>query len=335
MIRFAIVSFAHMHAHSYVRVLKELEREGIASLKAIYDDDIDRLRITSEIYRPEKIYKDIYSLAEDRDIEAVIIASENVKHREHAIPMIRSGKHVLVEKPIATRYRDGYEMVEEARRHGVKLQVAFVMRYHDASIEVKRGISDIGKIFSITAANRGKNPLGWFVDPDLAGGGAFMDHIVHVADLIRWYTDKEFIEVTAFKAKNIVENIKVEDNGIIIAKLQDDILASIDCSWSIHPRWPVWGDVYMHIIGERGAIMLNAFNQNIYISDEKGFRGIYYGPDADRNMIESFINAIEKDIEPIASGIDGLRALEVVLAAYKSIQEGRAVRIEEIRSSSP
>ena len=331
MIRFAIVSFAHMHAYSYARALRELEREGIAYLKAIYDDNKDRLKTASEIYKPEKVYEDLYSLAEDKDIDAVIIASENSKHREHTIPMIRSGKHVLVEKPIATSYRDGYEMVEESRKRGVKLQVAFVMRYHDASVEVKKRINNIGRIFSITATNHGKNPLGWFVDPDLAGGGTFMDHIVHVADLIRWYTDREFIEVTAFKGMNIVENIEVEDNGIVIARLRDDITTSIDCSWSRPPNWLTWGDVYMHIIGERGAIVINAFNQNIYISDERGFRGIYYGPDADSNMIKSFIDAIKKDIEPIASGIDGLKALEVVLAAYKSICERRTVRIDEVR----
>jgi len=89
MIRFAIVSFAHMHAYSYARALRELEREGIASLKAIYDDNKDRLKTASEIYKPEKVYEDLYSLAEDKDIDAVIIASENSKHREHTIPMIR------------------------------------------------------------------------------------------------------------------------------------------------------------------------------------------------------------------------------------------------------
>mgnify|MGYP000502708576 CR=1 FL=1 len=185
------------------------------------------------------------------NIDAVIIASENSKHREHTIPMIRSGKHAPVEKPIATSYRDSYEMVEEARKHSVKLQVGFVMRYLDASIEVKKRINNIGKIFSITATNHGKNPLGWFLDPDLAGGGAFTDHIVHVTDLIRWYIDREFIEVTAFKGRNIVENIEVKDNGIVTARLQDYIIASIDYSWSRPPNWATWGDVYMHIIEVR------------------------------------------------------------------------------------
>ncbi len=331
MISFGIASFAHMHAYSYARVLRELEREGLARLDAVYDDDPVRLREASEMYRPRKIYRDPQLLADDKEVDAVIVASENSRHRDLAIPMIRSGKHVLVEKPIATRYRDAYEMINEARRYGVKLQVAFVMRYHDASAEIKKRISALGRIFSITSTNHGKNPMGWFVDPVLAGGGAFMDHIVHVADLIRWYTEKEFVEVVAFAGRNIIDDLKVEDNGIIITRLEDDIIASIDCSWSRPPKWPVWGDVYMHIIGEKGSIVLNAFNQNISVSDGEGFKQIYYGPDADKNMILGFIEAIKRDMEPLASGLDGLRALEVVLAAYKSFRERRVVRIDEIR----
>ncbi|MGC9148185.1 MAG: Gfo/Idh/MocA family protein [Sulfolobales archaeon] len=332
MIRFAIVSFAHMHAYSYARVIKELEAEGLASLEGFYDDNLDRLNRVSEIYKPKRIYRDLYSLAEDKNIDAVIVASENSKHKSFSVPLMRAGKHVLVEKPIATTYRDGYEMVEEAKRNNVKLQIAFVMRYHDASIEIKRRISSLGRIYAITSTNHGKNPMDWFVDPELAGGGAFMDHIVHVADLIRWYTNKEFVEVTAFTARNLNESLTVEDNGLIIARLEDDIIASIDCSWSRPPKWPVWGDVYMRILGERGVLVLDAFNQNIYLSDGEGFRGVYFGPDADKNMILGFIEAIKKDQEPVASGLDGLRALEVVLAAYKSLREKRTVRIEEVRS---
>lgn len=331
MIRVALVSFAHMHAYSYARVLRELEREGIASLYAVYDDNEERLRRVSEIYRPQKVYRDLERLAEDREVEAAIVASENTRHYRHVMTLLRGGKHVLVEKPIATRYREAHEMVEEARRRGLRLQTAFVMRYHDAAIEVRERLGVIGRILSITSTNHGKNPMDWFVDPGLAGGGALMDHIVHVADLTRWFTGREFREVVAFVGRNMRRDIDVEDNGLLIARLDDGTPVSIDCSWSRPSTWPVWGDVYMHIVGERGVIVLNAFNQNISIADSTGFRGVYYGPDADYNMIEDFVRAIEEEREPRATGLDGLRALEVVLAAYRSVAEKRPVRVEEVR----
>ncbi|MEM2528791.1 MAG: Gfo/Idh/MocA family oxidoreductase [Ignisphaera sp.] len=328
--RFAIVSFAHMHAYSYARVIKELEIEGRAVLEAIYDDNPSRLRKAADIYRPRKAYESFDKLLDDREIDAAVVASENSKHAKFSIPLMDRGVHILVEKPIATRLEDARRMVETADRRTVKLQMAFVMRYHDASRYIKNAANGIGRIKSITATNHGRCPFDWFVDPELAGGGAMMDHIVHVADLIRWYTGDEFYEVMAYVGKNIYSQLKVEDNALIIGRLRGGALVSIDCSWSRPASWPTWGDVYMHILGEKGAVILNAFNQNIAVGDEKGYGWLYFGPDADKSMIEDFIKIIEEDGKPLASGLDGVKALEVVIAAYKSFRERRPVRIDEI-----
>ncbi|MDK6028107.1 Gfo/Idh/MocA family oxidoreductase [Ignisphaera sp. 4213-co] len=330
MIRLAIVSFAHMHAWSYIRVVKELEAEGKAVLEAIYDDNTERLRKAAEIYKPKNVYSSFDKVIENKEIDAVIIASENARHAMYAIPLMKEGKHVLVEKPIATTINDAKQMVEAAKKSNVKLQVAFVMRYHDAAIEVKNIVNKLGKIWYITSTNHGTCPFDWFVDPVLAGGGAMMDHIVHVADLIRFYTGREFYEVTAFIGRNLYPELKVEDNALLIAKLDDGTPVSIDCSWSRPKTWPTWGDVYMHIVGERGAIILNAFNQNIWIANTNSFKWHYFGPDADKNMILDFIDCIKKDRKPKATGEDGLKALEVVVAAYKSAKEGRPIKISEI-----
>lgn len=326
-LRIAMVSFAHMHAYSYARVVKELEAEGRAVLEAMYDDNPARLGKAAEIYRPRKVYESFDRLLEDREIDAVIVASENSKHAAFSIPLMDRGIHLLVEKPIATRLEDARAMLETSKKKGVKLQIAFVMRYHDASKYVRDVIGGIGEVRSITSTNHGRCPFNWFVDPELAGGGAMMDHIVHVADLVRWYTRDEFDEVMAFMGRNIYSGLRVEDNALIVAKLKKGTLVSIDCSWSRPASWPTWGDVYMHILGERGAIVLNAFNQNIAISDDKGYRWVYFGPDADRNMVEDFIRVIERDENPLASGLDGLKALEVVIAAYRSAKEGRPVKV--------
>jgi len=326
----AIVSFAHIHAWSYARVVKELESEGKADLIGIYDDNIERLKKAANIFKPKKVYSSLEQVIEDKEVDGVIVASENAKHAIFSIPLMRAGKHILVEKPIATTLKEAQEMIREAERNGVKLQIAFVMRYHDAAIDIKNRVKELGKIYSITSTNHGKCPFDWFVIPELSGGGAIMDHVVHVADLIRWYTGQEFYEVMAFIGKNIYPELRVEDNALIIARLSSGTLVSIDCSWSRPSSWPIWGDVYMHIIGENGAVFLNAFNQNIMIGDDKGFRYNYFGPDADKNMVEDFIRAIQFDQQPIATGMDGLRALEVVVAAYKSINEKRVIRITEI-----
>lgn len=330
-LRFAVVSYAHMHAWSYTRAIKELEAEGKAILEAVYENNADRLRRVQETYKPRRAYSDFEKLMAEGGFDAAVVASENAKHITYALPLIRAGVHVIVEKPITTTIKDAVEMVNEADRRGVKLQVAFVMRYHDAVVEARNRVNELGSIKAITATNHGTCPYDWFVDPELAGGGAMMDHIVHVADLIRWFTGKEFDIVYASVGKNIRPELKVEDNALILAKLSDGTPVSIDSSWSRHDTWPIWGDVYMRILGERGVLTINAFNQNISLADSKGFHWVGYGPDADKNMIEDFIEVVTRNKQPRASGLDGLRALEVVVAAYKSWREGRPVKISEVR----
>ncbi len=325
--RFAIISFAHIHAWSYARVLRELEN---AELVAIYDDDRARLKEAAEKYGVKDVYDDCRKLLAREDVDAVIVTSENARHREHVIAAAEAGKHIICEKPIATTLRDADEMIRAAERAGVKLQIAFVMRYHDVTVHVKEMIDrgEIGDILAITTTNHGKYPGLWFGDSELAGGGAFMDHIVHTADLMRWYTKDEVEEVYAVKARNIRPELKVEDTGLVSLRFRRGVIGSIDCSWSRPDAWPIWGDVYLCVMGTEGAVVVDAFRPAVeVVRDGEPLRWEYFGCDADRNMIEDFIRVVERDEEPRAGGLDGRRALEVVIAAYKSVEKGGPVRL--------
>jgi len=326
-VKFAILSFAHIHAWSYVRVLKELPD---AELVAIYDDSIERLRSAGETYGVKKIYSDAEKLFREEDVDAAIITSENVKHHALALAAIEAGKHIIVEKPIATTLRDADDMVLKADRKGVKFQTAFVMRYHDSALKVREIVSSgsLGRVIAITATNHGKYPGLWFGDPQLAGGGAIMDHTVHVADLTRWYTGDEFSRVFCRIGRNIRSELKAEDNALLMCETRNSVKVSIDCSWSRPNTYPIWGDVYAGLFCERGYVILDAFRSNVsLIQSGSPLTYHYYGPDADRNMILDFINVIRTDGEPRASGRDGRQALEVALAAYESSKHGEAVSL--------
>ena len=325
--KFAILSFAHIHAWSYARVLKELPN---AELAAIYDDDPDRLAKAAETYKVDKKYSDYYKLLEKENIDAVIVASENTKHHDLVIAAAEHGKHIICEKPLATTLKDADEMIEAARKHGVKLQTAFVMRYHETTVEVKRLIDrgEIGEILAITTTNHGKYPGLWFADPKLAGGGAVMDHTVHTADLMRWYTGDEVDTVYAKIGVNIRPELLSEDNALILLKFRKGVLGSIDCSWSRPDNWPIWGDVYLGIFGTEGYILVDAFRSCITLASKgETLKWIYFGPDCDKEMIRDFIKCIEEDKEPKASGWDGRQALEIALAAYESHKKGEPVKL--------
>lgn len=326
-LRFAILSFAHIHAWSYARVLKELEE---AELVAIYDDDPGRLRKAAETYGVKDAYSDYRQLLKREDVEAVVIASENAKHAELAVAAAEAGKHMIVEKPLATTLEDAEGMIRAAERAGVKLQQAFVMRYHDATVAVKRMIEEgvVGKVLAITTTNHGKFPGLWFDDPKLAGGGAVIDHTVHTADLMRWYTGDEVDEVYAIIGRNIRPQLRSEDCALISLKFKGGVVGSIDCSWSRHEGWPIWGDVYLAVYGTNGFIVVDAFRSciNLVVNGEP-LTWHYFGPDADRNMIRDFVCAVIEDRAPRATGYDGYKALEVALASYESSRRGSPVRL--------
>ncbi|MEM1509939.1 MAG: Gfo/Idh/MocA family oxidoreductase [Thermofilaceae archaeon] len=326
-LKFAILSFAHVHAWSYARVLKSLEE---AELVAIYDDDPERLKRAAETYRVKDLYSDYQRLLKREDIDAVIIASENAKHAELAIAAAEAGKHMIVEKPLATTLKDAERMIRAAEKAGVKLQQAFVMRYHDVTVMVKNIIEQgaVGRILAITTTNHGKFPDLWFDDPKLAGGGAVMDHVVHTADLIRWYTGKEVDEVYAVIGRNIRPQLRSEDCALISLKFESGAIGSIDCSWSRPDTFYTWGDVFLAIHGTDGFIFVDAFRPCINVVIEgKPLAWHYYGPDADYNMIRDFVYAVQEDRPPRATGYDGYKALEVSIAAYESARKGLPVKL--------
>lgn len=329
-LRFAIVSFAHIHAWSYARVLKELEAEGEARLVAIYDDDPDRLREAAQRYHVQDTYTDLDKLLARDDVDAVIVTSENAKHVVHAVPAAEAGKHLIVEKPIATTLGDADRIVRAAEKAGVKLQTAFVMRYHDATATVKDILArgDIGDILVITTTNHGTYPDLWFGDKELAGGGSMMDHTVHTADLMRWYTGSEAEEVYAVSGANIRDYLEVEDTGLVSLRFKNGVIGSIDCSWSRPSTWPTWGDVWLGILGTEGYIVVDAFRPALDVVREgERLRWEYFGSDADYNMVADFVRVVREDGEPRASGWDGRQALEITLAAYKAVETGRPVKL--------
>lgn len=326
-LRFGIISFAHIHAWSYARVIRELEE---AELVAIYDDDPKRRSRASEAYGVRDVYGDYEKLLRRDDIDAVIITSENARHADQAVAAAESGKHMIVEKPIATTLEDADRMVRAAEKAGVKFQTAFVMRYHDATAHVKQLIDqgEIGDILVITTTNHGKYPGLWFGDPQLAGGGSVMDHTVHTADLMRWYTGDEASEVYAMIGANIRKELKVEDTGLVLVKFSKGVFGSVDCSWSRPVTWPIWGDVWLGIIGTEGYLVVDAFRPNVdLVREGQPLRWEYFGSDADKNMIRDFVRVVEEDLKPRASGWDGRQALEITLAAYRSAREDKVVKL--------
>lgn len=327
--KFGIISFAHMHAYSYARALGEIP--GVV-LAGIADPDLERGKAAAAQFKTVH-YPDYRELL-SQDIDAVIICSANAEHKEHAVAAAQAKKHILCEKPISIRIADAQAMIDAAKAAGVVLQTAFPVRHAEPVRRLKAiwEQGKLGELIGINATNHGKMPPGWFLDPAQAGGGAVMDHTVHVADLVRWIFRTEFTEVYA-EVDTLLHDVGIDDCGMLVMQLENGAICSLDPSWSRPDTFSTWGDVTMHVVGTKGVAILDVFRQAgmVYVASKGSSRGGVYehgwGNDADEEMIEAFIKAVKGEPSEGASGYDGLKAMEVALAAYESAKRAAPVAL--------
>ncbi len=161
-------------------------------------------------------------------------------------------------------------MIAVCQENDVLLQVAFPVRFAPLAQHVKQLLDDqvIGEVLAINSTNHGKMPGGWFVDKSLSGGGAAIDHIVHVTDLIRWMLKQEVTEVYAELATRYYD-LDVEDCGMVMMELESGAIVSLDPSWSRPKAFPTWGDVTMKFVGTKGNLTVDMFRQNILFSSNE------------------------------------------------------------------
>lgn len=326
--KIGILSFAHMHAHSYASCL--LKMRGV-KLAAITDVNLALGQRLAAKYHTRCFRRYEELLAEDLD--AVIITSENARHRDMALAAAEAGKAILCEKPLATTRDDAVAIIEGCKRHSVQLQMAFPCRFSTPIRRAKELLDSgaLGRILAINGTNRGKVPGGWFIKKKLSGGGAVIDHTVHVVDLMRWMTTAEVSKVYA-EVDTRFHNIAVDDCATLSLEFDNGVIATLDPSWSRPTSFPVWGDVTMEIICEGGMLFVDAFRQaiTVYADSKRDHYLSYWGDNMDWEMLKHFVSCIREGIQPAVTGIDGLRALEVALAAYRSAKSRLAVSVNEL-----
>lgn len=326
MTKIGIMSVAHMHAFSYAHALQALPN---AELAAIWDDDPKRGRKAAKQFDTAFI-KDLDTFLAS-GIEGVIICSENVKHRPMAEAAAAAGLWILCEKPLATTVRDAKAMVAACRKAKVGLGTAFPCRYAPVLQDVKRRIDagELGTLYAATTTNNGSYPGGWFADPAFSGGGATMDHTVHVADALRWMTGREVRTVYCELGNVIHKNIGTDDVGIVHMEFDNGLKVQHVASWNRAKTFPTWGDVTLEIIGEKGVLSADAFAQKIDVYNDSANRvsWVGWGGDMDYALVGDFVQAVAERRPPAVTGEDGLAAVAITEAAHRAAKTKKPVTV--------
>ena len=324
-LRIGVVSFEHMHAQSYTQ---ELVKYPEVTLVGIADENEKRGREMAATFKTN--YYQRYESLLEQQLDGVVICTNNRDHAKVSIAAAKKGIHILVEKPFATTIADAHAMLEAAREANVQIMNAFPMRFNPNVIAAKKKIDAglIGQVLTITSINHGKIPGGWFIDPALSGGGAVMDHTVHLGDLIRWFTGSEIKSVFC-ESGELLHHKGIDDTGLVMIELDNGVSATIDCSWAHHTNYPIWAQVDMQIIGTKGVIELKAFAQVLHLDDQTNqrFEDIGWNEGGDEGLIKEFVQVCATGRTPLVTGLDGLRALEIALASYESSRTNEAVSL--------
>lgn len=329
-LRVALLSSAHVHAAGWLAALRRRREVTVIGLA-----DADAARGQAFAAEQGLTWFASYEALLAQAPDAVVVNSENTRHARLVAMAADAGAHVLCEKPLATTAAAAQKMVARCEAAGVRLMTAFPLRFSPPVIAAREALlaGQLGRVHGCNATNQGQLPLHapWFIDPHLAGGGALMDHIVHVADILRWFFGCEAREVFALANRILHCELEpqVETGGLVSLDFEDGSFATIDCSWSRPPDYPTWGNVKMEIVGERGLLTLDAFRQSstVYRRGKAGAQLAYWGSDANQGLIDDFVDSILQDRAPAISGRDGVQASAIAEAALQSARSGQPVSL--------
>ena len=208
---------------------------------------------------------------------------------------------VLSEKPIATTLEDAYAMEKAVKEAGIKFQMAFPCRFIPSVQRLKEHYEEgrLGRILAIRGTNRGKMPGGFFTDPEAAGGGAVIDHTVHLADLVRWIFQTEFVEVYCEMDRRF-HDIPTEDCGLLTLELANGAFMTIDPSWSRPDSFYTWGDLYMEVVGTDMVAEVDLMRQSMerIALAHPSYQWDFWGANMDYYLIKEFVDSLREDREP-------------------------------------
>lgn len=332
--KIAVLSFAHLHAVSYVTHLLDLGAEVMTADPGHHDRPADEAGGPSLAAELGVAYVDSYEEALAWGPDGVIVCSENAQHRPLVELAAAAGAQVLCEKPIATTLTDARAMIDACAAAGVNLMIAYPVRFSPAFTALSQtvGSGALGKTLAITGTNNGRIPLdsrSWFVDAAQAGGGSLTDHTVHVADLLDSLLGPSRVTSVYATTNRILhhDKVDVETAGLVSMAYDNGVVATIDCSWSKPPSYPTWGGLTLQVVGTAGIADMDAFSQRVDGYSESGAhpQWLAYGTDSDALLVTEFVASIAEGRAPQPDGEVGYRTLQIVAAGYESVHTGQPV----------
>lgn len=337
-IRFALVGCGRIAKNHFGALEKHTDRAELVAVCDVDQQALNAAAATTEA-RP---YTNLSEMLKGSDADIVVLTTPSGLHPEQTIEIAASGCHVMTEKPMATRWHDGLRMVKACDDANVRLFVVKQNR-RNATLQLLKRATDqgrFGRIYMVNINVFWTRPQDYYDSAAWRGtwefdGGALMNQASHYVDLLDWLIGP--IESIQAQTATMARNIEVEDSGVITVKWRSGALGSMNVTMLTYPK-NLEGSIT--IIGEKGTVRAGgvAVNEiqhwefsepheddakveeaNYETTSVYGFgHPLYY---------DNVIKVLRGEALPETDGREGLKSLEVLVAAYLSARDGKRVAL--------
>jgi UDP-N-acetylglucosamine 3-dehydrogenase len=288
-------------------------------LLAVCDKDAVKAKAVADLFGVDA-YTDSGKMLRRRDVEAVTICTWSTTLAAEAMKALKAGKHALVEKPMANNVQEARRIIEVAKTKHRYLMVGFLMRFIPGVQRIKQAVEkgEIGNVVYATARRVSQ----W---PERIGDvGVVKDLAIHDIDITRYLFNDEPVEVYA-KAGSF-RHKKFEDHAQVLVTFKGGKTAFIEANWLTPYKIRK-----LTVTGSEAIVTLDYITQEITLETAgQTVAPRYEVKEPLKLELQHFANSIMDDEEPVTTGVDGLKALQIAEAALKSARTGRAIRIKPL-----
>ena len=315
------------------RILPGINAHAGNRLVAIVSRDQGRADTFAKKFGAQHAYTSFDEMLRNPEVTVVAIHTPNAQHADQAVAAARAGKHVFCDKPMATSVADAERIVRECERAGVKLGIYFHNRFMPCFVETRRILEsgEIGEVQLVQleaspGARPGARLATWRVDPVLAGLGTTYSIGVHVYDILRYLLASEITMVSAFFDTPYGV---MEETNMSLFRFANGVLAQL----SVHEKSPFPHNDFV-IYGSKGRIVGRGLTRSraggelqVMTVDGKTRSTEFPATNAHGACVAAFSDALLDGRDPVPSGIDGLRSVQVTDAMARSAWGGVHVRL--------
>lgn len=303
---------------------------------ACYGRNSEKAEAFAKKYDARKSYSDYEAFCNDPELDFVVVCSPNGLHAQHAVPLAEAGKHVIVEKPLEITREEADRIIDACDRNNVMLSVIYQMRFGSAAQKVKQAVDSdrFGKVLQIDAYDKAFREVSYYRDDawrgtkEFEGGGTLTTQTTHLIDLMQWIAGP--LDKVYAQTRTAYHDIEVEDLANALLTWRSGATGVIVSSTCFQPAMKSRIEVH----GEKGTAIFNGEYDELYLWDVEDdpekidapdgfqFKDItdpYLFPmERHRANLQETIDAFREKREPLISGREALKALEIKSAIYRS-----------------